>query len=502
MKPEKNRLHKRDPKMASFTRRDFLKATTTAAIGFGAGSLLPGQLKARPASANGSIGVAVVGLGFGHSHLQRLLSLPGVRLVACCDLDPALLQSRVADLRQRDVTLFATTDYRQILDHPDVDAVVIATPNQWHALHTIWACQAGKDVYVEKPISHTVWEGRKMIEAAERHGRIVQAGTQARSALGLPELIEFLNAGNLGRIQYIHAFSSRRRPGIGRRLPWYPDDVDYDLFCGPAPMVPLERNQLRYDWHWDWNTGNGDLGNLGIHFFDRAMWVAGHQAPPRRVCSIGARLMVNDAGKTPNAQFTLFDFGEIPILMENRSLPAPPGDTSRESFYGMPGGIMVQCEGGHFIGGNGGQVFDPAGRLIREFSTAGAGNHLQNFIDVVRSRRKADLKAPLEVAHASNTACLIGNISYRLGQEAPIGSIRAAVAGALPDEGIFPAFEEYLGRMGVDLSHQQLTLGPWLEFEPAEETFAAVDSINSEADLARARFLLQETFRPPYKIPG
>jgi predicted dehydrogenase len=483
------------------TRRSFLKMTGTAAAGFGAASLLPQKVWSRPAGSNEAIGVAVVGLAYGNTHINRIRSLPGVRLTAICDLDPRMLQGRVTELKAANVDVFACTDFRELLERKDVDAIVIATSNHWHALHTIWACQAGKDVYVEKPVAHTVWEGRKMIEAAERYDRIVQAGTQARSAHGLPELIEYLKEGHLGKMLYVHAISSRRRGGIGKKLPWYPEDIDFDAFCGPAPVVPLERNRWRYDWHWMWDTGNGDLGNLGIHFYDRAVWVAGHQGPPPRVRSLGARLGVDDAGETPNAQLTICEYPDVPIIIENRSMPAAPGVTDGESVRGLAGGIIVQCEGGYFAGGNGGHVYDREGRAVREFPTSGAANHMKNFLDAVRSRSRSDLKAPIDVAHVSNIGCLTGNISCRLGSPAGREEIREALEGSLPDPEMLPSFEDYLERMGVDLGTTPLSLGPWLDFDGAKETFTAIGAPGTDEALERARFLLKGSFRPPYQIP-
>ncbi len=487
--------------MTGITRRNFLKTTTLAAAGMGAAAVLPRSVRANPVGANDAIGVAVAGLGYGIRHARRVQQLPGARLVAVCDLDPNLLERRTAELKEESPGLFATTDFRDLLERRDVDAIFIATSNHWHALHTVWACQAGKDVYVEKPIAHTVWEGRQMIKAAEKYGRVVQAGTQARSAIGLPQVIDYLKEGHVGKMRYIHAFSSRRRGGIGLRTPWYPDDIDYDLFCGPAPMVPLERDRWRYDWHWMWDTGNGDLGNLGIHFYDRAIWVAGHGKPPPRVRSLGARLRLNDAGETPNAQFTILDYPDVPIIVENRSLPAPPGGAPPESFHGMTGAIMIQCEGGHVVGTNGGRVFDATGKLIKEFPSTGAGNHIPNFLDAVRNRRAEDLAAPVGIGHVSNTGCLLGNISARLGTPAQPGTIRRELAGALPDSRMWPAFEEYLVRMGVTLTDSPLRLGPWLEFDPENETFTGIGETDADDSLERARHLLKGTHRAPYRMP-
>jgi predicted dehydrogenase len=218
----------------------------------------PAKADARPIGANGDIRVAIIGVGRKGSQLvENVLQVRGARLVAICDVDPRTLAQQREELAKKNVTLFARTEVREVLARPDVDAVVIASPNHWHALHTVWACQAGKDVYVEKPVSHNPWEAVQMSRAARRHGRVVQVGTQMRSDVAIPQVIDYLRRGELGKIQWIHALCYKYREGIGRRLPWYPDWLDYDQFCGPAPLVPLVRNELHYDWHWFWATGNG-----------------------------------------------------------------------------------------------------------------------------------------------------------------------------------------------------------------------------------------------------
>ncbi|HTO04782.1 MAG TPA: Gfo/Idh/MocA family oxidoreductase, partial [Opitutus sp.] len=250
---------------------------------------------AQAAGSNDAVRVAVIGLNDkGASHVNQLLNLAGVRVVALCDVDPRILAREVEKLKAQQISVFAHTDARRIFERDDVDAVVIATSNHWHALLTVWACQAGKDVYVEKPVSRTIWEGRKMVEAAGKYGRIVQSGTQFRSDTGWPEAIAWLRAGNLGKIRCIHTICYKLRESIGHRLPWYPDWLDYDLYCGPTPMVPLKRERLEYDWHWDWNTGNGELGNNGVHVIDIARRITGQNGLPARVTSVGGHFGVDD----------------------------------------------------------------------------------------------------------------------------------------------------------------------------------------------------------------
>ena len=268
--------------MNPLTRRTFLGKTALAAGTALTARFQPSALSA-PAGANEAIRLGVIGLnGKGSAHLKNLLKMAGVRVAGLCDVDPRVLARVVAALPNEYPKPFQTTNARELIARPDIDAVMIVTSNHWHALLTVWACQAGKDVYVEKPMSRTVWEGRKMIEAAAKYNRIVQVGTHYRSETGLADAIKYLHAGELGKIHHIRAVVYSLRLSIGRKLPWYPEGLNYDLFCGSTPMRPLERNKLHYDWHWTWDTGNGELGNNGVHVLDIALRIARHNGPPRR----------------------------------------------------------------------------------------------------------------------------------------------------------------------------------------------------------------------------
>lgn len=488
--------------MPPTTRRTFLKTASLAATA-GLAARYTSPALAQPIGANGDLRVGVIGFrDKGKALTGQLLKLPDVRVVGLCDVDPQILAERTAEVKAaRPGEVYATTDLRQLLARPDLDAVVIATPNHWHALATIWACQAGKDVYVEKPISHSIWEGRRMLEAAAKYNRIVQAGTQYRSDVGLPAAIAHLRGGALGRIQYIHALWYRDRAAIGRRLPWYPTHLDYDLFCGPAPAVPLERNELHYDWHWSWSTGNGDLANLGVHCVDIARRFAGHAAPPTRVLSAGGRYVFADAGETPNTQLTLLDYPEVPIFFETRNLSMKPGVRAMDSHRGIRTGVVVQCEGGYYAGYNGGATYDLRGKQIERFPGDGGAGHLPNFLAAVRSRRTTDLNAPLAEGHASTAACLLGNISYRTGRPADFATTRAAFARLPAAQETLDRLQVHLATHGVDLARQPLQLGHWIRTE-GNEGIAAVEGATDESLLPRARFLLRETHRAPYAVPA
>src|SRR6185503_4379244 len=242
--------------------------------------------------------------GRGRDHLDGLSGVKGVRITGLCDVDQSVLD-REAQKRKKDgAKIEAHRDIRKLLDSHAVDAISIATPNHWHSLAAIWAVQAGKDVYVEKPVSHNVWEGRKLVEAARKYEKIVQTGTQSRSSHGIREAVEWVRDGNLGKLLIARGLCYKPRPSIGKvdKPQDPPAEVDYDLWCGPASMDPIRRKRFHYDWHWIWNYGNGDLGNQGIHQMDIARWFLGEDALSPRVWSVGGRFGYEDDGETANTQ--------------------------------------------------------------------------------------------------------------------------------------------------------------------------------------------------------
>ncbi len=337
------------------SRRGFLAKGTAGAVA--AHAALRNGAWAQPVGANDAVRVAVVGLnGKGAHHLQMLRAIPGVRVVALCDADRAVLEKRAAELAADNLQVATYVDVRKLLESKDVDAITIATPNHWHALMGIWACQAGKDVYVEKPVSHNVWEGRRLVEAAAKYGRVVAAGTQSRSDEALLELAADIRAGKLGKILRARGFCYKRRESIGRvdgPQP-IPPSVDYDLFCGPAPLEPLRRKQLHYDWHWFWATGNGDIGNQGVHEMDVCRWMLGEEKLPPRVFSIGGRFGYVDDAETPNTQVAVLDYPSAPILFEVRGLPRRAGAGYEDHYRGVRIGYVIEGEDATFVGASGG----------------------------------------------------------------------------------------------------------------------------------------------------
>ena len=499
--------------MNGATRRDFLRRSMAGGLAFGLPSLAIGsQGLAGPAGPNAEVGVAVVGLGGidtvggvggrGRQLISRLRDVPGARVVALCDVDQAILDHSVQQFKDRGEDVAAYTDFRKVLDDKAVDAVAIATPNHWHALATIWACQAGKDVYVEKPFSYDLWEGRQMVAAARKYGRMVQVGTQRRSSKVLQEAIEYLRSGQLGPIRCAHAIVYRAREGIGKvTAPTpVPSTVDYDLWCGPAPRTPLMRKQLHYEWHWFWATGNGEIGNNGAHMIDVGRWALGQDDLPPRAMSIGGRLGVDDCGETPNTQVAILDYQPAPLICEVRNFRATKGVDSIGKFHGAARGIVVECEGGYLVGdSSGATALDKDDQQIKEFRDDGKPreievSHLTNFVEAAGSRKAGDLRAEAAEGHASAAGSHMANISHRLGRQSPPGAILETIRGNPKLSDAFERCREYLRQNGIDLDNTKATVGPWVTLDSSREHF-----VGEFAD--QANELSRREYRQPFVVP-
>lgn len=499
------------------SRRTFLQTT---ALGL-ATTAFSARSWAQVTGANSDIRVAVIGLnGRGKQHLTSLARLPGVRLVAICDVDLLVLEKTAAELAKQGLTPEKFTDVRELLAMADLDAVTIATPNHWHSLGAIWACQAGKDVYVEKPVSHNVWEGRQLVAAATKYNRVVQAGTQIRSGQGLIDAVAWVRAGNLGKITAARGFCYKRRDSIGlTKAPTpIPPTINYDLWSGPAPIIEPHRNSkkngpVHYDWHWIYAYGNGDVGNQGIHQMDVARWFLGEPGLPRHTLSVGGRLGYVDDGETPNTQVIIHDYATAPLIFEVRGLPAKPdaapaaapaGMSSAEAagaaagsmdkYRGVSIGNIIDCEGGYIVTDSyfSAQAYDRTGRLIREF--AGKDRLMANFIDVIRSRKTAELYGPIEEGHVSSALCHVGNISHQLGAKVAPGKLQDEVRGDAPLAEAVGRMTEHLAVNGVDLRKTRLTLGQPLTIDPRTERFTG-------SGARAANKLLTRNYRAPFTVP-
>ncbi len=399
--------------MATFTRRSFL--STTASVGAGA-LVLPRAARAQ--SASETIGVGLIGCGGrGGEHVRMLKGVPGVKIVALCDPDAARIASTAKTHELEDAKTY--TDLRKLLEDADVDAVTIATCNHWHCLAGVWACEAGKDVYCEKPLSHRLWEGRQLIKAGQDHDRIVAVGTQQRSDPMQAEIKDFLHDQQaLGKIQSVVIARFGVRPSIGKNAAPLnpPETVDYNLWLGPAQDEPIYRNALHYDWHWVWNTGDGECGNWGVHLLDDVMNVVVRDRAklPSKVASGGGRVVWNDAGESPNFHVAYLEADNTPILFALSNLPATPGSPSALKFNNVECGYVVLCEGGEYRGVRGsGVAVDKQGKPIRQFKGDSGAGHMKNFFDAVRARDRKIMTAPVEIGHASAGWAHVINAAYR-----------------------------------------------------------------------------------------
>jgi len=491
--------------MGSLNRRDFLHdSALTAAILAGAGQANRTEAAEAASKKNDSseqLRVAVVGCGGrGGSHYGAFAGNNKLNTIVTvlCDADEnnAARAAKSVEARQGRAPKIEM-DVRKVVEDKSIDIVSIATPNHWHALGAIWAMQNGKDVYVEKPVSHNVSEGRRIVEVARKYNRICQTGTQSRSATGMREAMAFLHSGKLGKIQLAHGTCYKNRGSIGKvQGPQpVPKSVNYDLWCGPAPLKPLMRKRLHYDWHWVWDTGNGDLGNQGIHEMDKARWGLNKMELPAKFFSFGGRFGYIDDGETANTQVCLFDYGDCQLLFEVRGLPSKspyPGKKSPQGVIGnFVGNIFYGTEG--FLvcpSYTGGIAYSKDGEVIKTF--AGSEDHFGNFIKAVRSRKVEDLNADILEGHLSSALCHLGNISYRLGTKQPFSKSTQSLGDDKTAVESLAKMEEHLKERGIKLEETEYTLGRKLSLNPKSETFLG----DAEADL-----MLTREYRKGFEVP-
>ncbi|MFQ5928545.1 MAG: Gfo/Idh/MocA family protein [Acidobacteriota bacterium] len=396
-------------------RRTFIKnagLTTT-------GLMLTSSLRGRHASMNDQVTMAVVGIhGQGESHFNDFSSIDGVRIKTICEVDENLFPGaqKMADSLAAEKIHFEP-DIRRVLDDKDIDAISIATPNHWHSLMAIWACQAGKDVYVEKPVSHNVWEGRKAVEAARKYNRIVATGTQSRSAPHVRKAIKLLREGVIGDVYMAKGLCFKPRENIGHKPETAPPPgVHFDLWLGPAPQRPFNANLVHYNWHWFWDFGNGDIGNQGVHEMDMARWGLNKRTHPKKIQSVGGYFAFDSDQETPNTQLATFEWDDGKVLQfEVRGLY-----TNAEGEI-LIGNLFYGSEGWMHLTGKGfrtylGRKNEPGPSMDAESEVSSKSLHRQNFINAVRSRKNQDLRADILEGHMSSSLCHLGNIAYRLGR--------------------------------------------------------------------------------------
>jgi len=376
--------------------------------------------------ASDRISVGITGLrGRGRDHIEQFAKFREARIAAVCDVDSAQVERAVALVEKLTGAKPKTyRDFRQMLDDKEIDAVTVATCNHWHALQTVWACQAGKDVYLEKPASHNIWEGRRAVEATRKYKRIVQVGMQSRSIAHKRRAIELLRQGVIGKVYMARGICFKRRKSIGKRPDGpVPPGVDFNTWLGPAPLRPFNPNRFHYNWHWFWDTGNGDIGNQGVHEMDIARWGLDKQTLPKRVHSSGGKFVYDDDQETPNTQLAVFEYDDCQIVFEVRGLLT--GGESSISYDGQNyiGNIFFGSDGCLTVDYKGFQVYLGENReLVRqteyeEPESWDTAPHVGNFLKAVASRNPADLNADVLEGHFSAALCHMANISYRTGRK-------------------------------------------------------------------------------------
>lgn len=477
--------------MHHLTRRDFLRTglATGAAL-----SLAPSFVRA----ANEEVNVGFISCGGRANQLMgHFEKVAGVNIAGLCDPDEA----RLGKTHERYPNAKTWKDLRGLIDDDSLDVVVVATCNHWHCLAAIWAMEAGKDVYVEKPLSHSQWEGRQTVAAARKYNRICQVGTQQRSDPMQTQIKQFLHEEQaLGPIVSARVNRYGVRGAIGKRSTPLEIDpsIDYDLWLGPAQDKPIFRDNLHYDWHWDWNTGSGEMGNWGVHVLDdlRNNVFEDKVSLPVRIFGGGGRVAWNDAGETPNVHFVYFDTGSIPVVIGLSNLPKSPGERGAAPHPGPGSGYIAYCEGGRFEGQRGSaEAFDAEGKSMRKFKGSGGNDdHQKNFIDAVRTRDASTLNADVEVGHHSTGWCNLANIAFQAGATFTNDAAKSidgdrGVWGNLLDE-----MDGHLAAHGIKLESAEIRLSPILTVDPAEEVF-----VGPNAQAANA--FLKREYRDGYVVP-
>ena len=486
--------------MSRRTRRQFLGQSLAAAAGASFGFAISGtRSSGRIIGANDTIRLGVAGLnGRGGAHVDEFGQMNGVEIAYLIDPDSRTYDKRIKQLEKLKPGAKPRTvkDVREALDDKNLDAISIATPNHWHALMTIWGCQAGKDVYVEKPCCHNVHEGRVAVEAARKYGRIVQHGTQSRSSRQWAETAELVKSGKYGKLLVSRALCYKPRWATpSGNIGFKPDgpapkELDFNIWTGPAPEHAFNGNYVHYNWHWFWDFGNGDIGNQGVHEMDIARWMIPGATVPKSVVSLGGRFGYKDQGQTANTQVALFDFGDTQLIFEVRGLKAA-------DYLGQKVGNILHLEAGTIAGGK----FTPKGSTKSESLakvegvTRGPGKgHFGNFIAAVRSRKTEDLNADILEGRHSAALCHLANISYRTGEPVSFASNTSPLGEGGFGADAFDRMKQHLTtENGLNLVDQPYQLGAHLAVDKTGEGF-----LKAPADADK---LLTRKYRKPFVVP-
>ena len=513
--------------MTPLHRRQFLKTAALGAAYVGLSARSYGQV----AGANERLRVGVIGFrSRGAQLIGAIKGIKGVEIAGLCDVDSTVL---AAGLKRHEGAQ-GYADARRMLENKDLDAIIVATPNHGHVLNGIWALEAGKHLYVEKPLSHNIWEGRQLVGAAAKFPKLIaQAGTQSRSGPGLHGALEYLRSGKLGKVKLARGICYKPRQSIGKAIrQTIPSNIDYDLWSGPADVVDSVRSgsngPVHYDWHWFWNYGGGDVLNQGVHEVDVARWFLGEDAMAPAVATVGARLGLDDAGETPNTVVTVHAYAAAPLIMEVRGLPRNAGEMKprevqvkqkdgttkpemqipwgMDTHKGLGIGILVECEHGSiripdYVSAS---IHGPDGKVIQKFGKSegsatnlavagGEGGHLGNWVSAIRNAKPAELRAPVRECHLSTSLVHASNVAYRVGAEHSQGEIADIVKSDAVLAEANARATEHLAKCGfadAKLRHGALTV------DPAAETFTG-----PLADKANADLIAKRAGRGAFKIP-
>ncbi|GIW81098.1 MAG: NADH-dependent dehydrogenase [Gemmatales bacterium] len=467
--------------MSNLTRRRFMKDTLAAAATI---TIAGTKSSGRVLGANDTIRIAVAGLnGRGGAHIAAYKGMKNVQITYLIDPDTRTFDKRLKGFEGTKPQ--TVQDVRKALDDKNLDAISIATCNHWHALMGIWACQAGKDVYVEKPCSHNVFEGRKLVEAAKKYNRIVSHGTQSRGSASWAQKAKDIAEGKLGKLTVSLGTCYKTRRSIGfKKIEPPPSELDFNLWTGPAPKQPYHGNLVHYNWHWFWDFGNGDIGNQGVHQMDIARWMIPGATLPKSVISVGGRFGYKDQGETPNTQLTIMDYGDTLLVFEVRGLCGSgfktPRNVGNKVFFDTNASAKPQ------------EVFRHAG-VKNPTAKRGPGSAIfGNFIECVRSRKTEDLDAHILEGHLSSALCHLANISYRLGTDMPITKKTRAFGDDKVAYEYFERMKDHLKDEGVKLEETTYRVGQRLMIDVEKERIIDNDKANT---------MLTRPYRPPFIVP-
>lgn len=484
--------------MSRITRRKFVQQSALASVG--ATVALSGtKASGKILGANDTVRVGVAGInGRGKSHYGAYTGMKNVEVAYLIDPDSRLFDSRSKDVEKRqNKAPTCVQDFRKALEDKNLDAISIATCNHWHAPMTIFACMAGKDVYVEKPASHNVHEGRVAVEMARKYNRIVQHGTQQRSSGGRLREIAAVQSGKYGKLRVSKGYCAKPRGSIGtKKTETPPKELDFNLWTGPAQTTEFHRNLVHYNWHWFWAFGNGDIGNQGVHEVDVMRWAIPGATLPTRVVSLGGRFGYEDQGETANTQMSVYTFGDVLGVFEVRGLinnnPTRKKDMSHSQrkvaneYYTTEGMIA----GGKFYPKNGGKAEGIKTPSVDVFP----GGTFGNFINCVRSRKQDELNADILHGHHSAALCHLGNISLRAGETATWGDMPNTLGDVDVVKETFNNLQENLREFKVPLKGLKYQQGRVLNFDPKTEQF-----VGDHVDEANA--MLTRKYRKEFAIP-